>query len=216
MNLVFLGAPGAGKGTQANKVQELFGIPKISTGDMLRAARVQKTALGLQAETYMNAGKLVPDELVIALIAERLSQADCKKGYILDGFPRTVAQAKALKSNLEKQADKIDLVVNIVVDEESLVKRLTGRRQCEKCQQGYHLEFASPKTAGICDKCGGKLFQREDDQEATIRARLNVYREQTAPLVDFYTNENVLKVVNGDEAVENVFKAIVKIVKEVA
>lgn len=216
MNLVFLGAPGAGKGTQANKVQDIFGIPKISTGDMLRAARAQKTLLGLQAEAYMNAGKLVPDEVVIGLITERLAQVDCEKGYILDGFPRTVAQAKALKDNLGKASDKIDQVINIVVDEENLVKRLTGRRQCEKCQQGYHLEFATTKVAGICDKCGGKLFQREDDKEATIRARLNVYREQTAPLVDFYTQENILETVNGDEAVDHVFEAIVNIVKKVA
>lgn len=216
MNLVFLGAPGAGKGTQANKVQDLFGIPKISTGDMLRAARAQKTALGLQAETYMNAGKLVPDEVVIGLIGERLNQADCQKGYILDGFPRTVGQAKALKASLEGKGDKIDCVVNIVVDEESLVKRLTGRRQCEKCQQGYHLEFAPSLIEGICDKCGGKLFQRDDDKEATIRARLNVYREQTAPLVDFYKGENVLTMVNGDEAVQSVFDAIVTAVKKVA
>lgn len=216
MNLVFLGAPGAGKGTQANKVQDLFGIPKISTGDMLRAARAQKTALGLQAETYMNAGKLVPDEVVIGLIGERLNQADCQKGYILDGFPRTVGQAKALKASLEGKGDKIDCVVNIVVDEESLVKRLTGRRQCEKCQQGYHLEFAPSRIEGICDRCGGKLFQRDDDKEATIRARLNVYREQTAPLVDFYKGENVLTMVNGDEAVQSVFDAIVTAVKKVA
>ncbi len=216
MNLVFLGAPGAGKGTQATKVQELFGIPKISTGDMLRAARVQKTPLGLQAETYMNAGKLVPDEVVIGLIGERLAWGDCKKGYILDGFPRTVAQAKALKANLDEQGDKIDCVLNIVVDEESLVKRLTGRRQCEKCQQGYHLEFAPTLREGICDKCGGKLFQREDDKETTIRARLNVYREQTAPLVDFYKDENILTTVNGDELVDNVFNAIVSAVKKVA
>jgi len=216
VNLVFLGAPGAGKGTQANKVQELFGIPKISTGDMLRAARAQKTPLGLQAETFMNAGKLVPDEVVIGLIAERLTQTDCKRGYILDGFPRTVAQAKALKTNLEDHNDEIDCVVNIVVDEENLVKRLTGRRQCEKCQQGYHLEYAPPKVVGICDKCEGKLFQREDDQEATIRARLNVYREQTAPLVDFYSAEGLLKTVNGDEPVEKVFDAIVNAVKKVA
>ncbi len=216
MNLVFLGAPGAGKGTQANKLGELFGIPKISTGDMLRAARVHKTPLGLQAETYMNEGKLVPDDVVIALIAERLKQEDCKKGYILDGFPRTVAQAKALKENLLKQNDPLDCVVNIEVEEENLVKRLTGRRQCEKCQQGYHLEFAPPKVKGVCDKCGGKLFQREDDKEATIRARLNVYHEQTAPLVDFYTNEKIIKTVNGDEAVESVFEAIVNAVKKVA
>lgn len=213
MNLVFLGAPGAGKGTQATKLGEILGIPKISTGDMLRAARVQKTPLGLQAETFMNAGKLVPDELVIALIAERLKSEDCKQGYILDGFPRTVAQAKALKDNLSKQNESLDYVINIEVDEDSLVKRLTGRRQCEKCQQGYHLEFAAPKVAEICDKCGGKLFQREDDKESTIRARLNVYHDQTAPLVDYYTNEKILKTVNGDEAVEQVFEAIVKAVK---
>ncbi len=216
MNLVFLGAPGAGKGTQANKVQELFGIPKISTGDMLRAARAERTPLGLEAEKYMNAGKLVPDEVVIGLIAERLTQADCKNGYILDGFPRTVGQAQALKENLARKNEKIDCVVNITVDEESLIKRLTGRRQCEKCQQGYHLEFAAPKIAGICDKCGGKLFQREDDKEATIRERLSVYNKQTAPLVEFYTQEKVLKTVKGDEAVEDVFASIVNVLKKVA
>lgn len=215
MNLVFLGAPGAGKGTQATKVHELFGIPKISTGDMLRAAaRSQKTSLGIQAESFMNAGNLVPDEVVIGLISERLLQSDCKSGYILDGFPRTVAQAKSLKSNLEKHGDKINCVLNIEVDEEALVKRLTGRRQCEQCQQGYHLKYALPQKEGICDKCGGKLFQRQDDKEETIRARMNVYREQTAPLVDFYKNENILKTINGDETVQNVFEAIVNVVKK--
>lgn len=215
MNLVFLGAPGAGKGTQATKVHELFGIPKISTGDMLRAAaKNQKTPLAIQAEAFMNAGNLVPDEVVIGLISERLIQSDCKSGYILDGFPRTLAQAIALKSNLDKRGERIDCVLNIEVDEEGLVKRLTGRRQCEQCQQGYHLEFAPPLNEGICDKCGGKLFQRQDDKEETIRARMNVYREQTAPLVDFYKNENILKTVNGDETVQKVFEAIVNTVKK--
>jgi len=210
LNLILLGAPGAGKGTQAQKIQEFFHIPKISTGDMLRAARAAQTPLGLQAEAYMVAGKLVPDEVVIGLIQERLAQDDCKKGYILDGFPRTLPQAKALGEMLQVHGN-IDKVVNIEVNEDSLVKRLTGRRQCEKCSQGYHLEFAPSQKQGICDRCGGKLFQRNDDKEDTIRARLKVYQEMTAPLIEFYKKENVLKTISGSGTVDEIFKNIVDV-----
>jgi adenylate kinase len=215
LNLILLGAPGAGKGTQAMKLQELYHVPKLSTGDMLRAAQIAKTPLGMQAEKYMQAGKLVPDAIVIGLMKDRLVQEDCKKGYILDGFPRTVAQAQALKGMLQEQGKKIDRVVNIEVDEEELVKRLTGRRQCEKCEQGYHLQFAPPKKEGICDRCGGKLFQRDDDQEETIRARLAVYQEMTAPLVEFYRKEKLLETVEGEGSVDKIFDSIVEVLKKV-
>lgn len=215
MNLILLGAPGAGKGTQAKKIEERFRIPQISTGDMLRAARTAKTPLGLEAEKYMLAGKLVPDELVIRLIVERLGQKDSKKGYILDGFPRTVAQAKALQNTLDAQGSRLDRVVNIEVDEEDLVRRLTGRRQCASCQQGYHLLFAPPQKEGICDRCGGKLFQRDDDKEETIRARLKVYREMTAPLVDFYKKAGLLSTVRGERSMEEVFNSIVEVLKKI-
>ncbi len=208
MNLILLGAPGAGKGTQAQKIQDFFHIPKISTGDMLRAARVAQTPLGLLAESYMVAGKLVPDEVVIGLIQERLGQADCKQGYILDGFPRTLPQAQALAEMLKDQGS-IDKVVNIEVSEDSLVGRLTGRRQCEKCSQGYHLQFAPPQEEGICDRCKGKLFQRNDDKEDTIRARLKVYQEMTAPLIEFYKKENLLTTISGSGTVDEIFKNIV-------
>ncbi len=211
MNIILFGPPGAGKGTQSKKMEEKYHIPQISTGDMLRASRSAKTPLGLEAEKYMVAGKLVPDQVIIGLIEERLKQKDCEKGFILDGFPRTLAQAQSLKTTLEKQHRDLDGVINIEVEEEELIKRLTGRRQCEKCHQGYHLLFSPPQKKGVCDRCGGQLFQRNDDKEETIRQRLTVYQEQTAPLIDYYRKEGLLETVKGETSMERVFDSIVKI-----
>jgi len=214
LNVILLGPPGAGKGTQSKKIQERLKVPQISTGDMLRAARAAKTPLGLQAEGFMREGKLVPDELIIRLVEERLTQDDTQGGYILDGFPRTVAQAKALKESLKRKNGRIDRVVNIEVDEEELVRRLTGRRQCENCNQGYHLLFAPPKKEGICDRCGGKLFQRDDDKEETIRERLKVYKEMTEPLIAFYRNEGLLETVSGAGSVEQIFDSMIRVLEK--
>lgn len=212
MNLILLGAPGAGKGTQSKLLQEKLHIPQISTGDMLRAAKQAKTPLGLQAETFMNAGKLVPDEVVIGLIRERLADADTQDGFILDGFPRTVAQAEALGGLLKDLHRSLDAVVNLEVPEAELVERLTGRRTCGACGSGYHLRFSPPKQGGICDRCGGSLIQREDDQEATIRRRLKVYEEQTEPLVAYYKNTGLLRSFSGVGSTEDVFGRLAGIV----
>lgn len=213
MNLILLGAPGAGKGTQSKLLQEKWKIPQISTGDMLRAAKQAKTPLGLQAESYMNAGKLVPDEVVIGLIRERLAQPDTREGFILDGFPRTVAQAEALGALLKELNRSLGAVVNLAVPEAELVERLTGRRTCSKCGTGYHLHFSPPKREGVCDRCGGELIQREDDQEATIRKRLKVYEEQTAPLVDYYQRADLLRESAGIGTTEEVFGRLVGILE---
>jgi len=181
---------------------------------MLRSARAAKTKLGLEADQYMSSGKLVPDAVIIGLIEERLKNVDCSRGFILDGFPRTLPQAEALQKTLEKQKRNLERVVNIEVDEEDLVKRLTGRRQCEDCHQMYHVSLAPPKKDGVCDRCGGKLFQRDDDKEQTIRARLKVYREQTEPLIDYYRQANLLETVKGGASVEDVFNAIVNVLNE--
>lgn len=212
MNLILLGAPGAGKGTQSKLLQEKWNIPQISTGDMLRAAKQAKTALGLQAETFMNAGKLVPDEVVIGLIRERLAAPDTAKGFILDGFPRTVAQAEALGGLLKDLNRQLDAVVNLEVPEAELVERLTGRWTCSSCGTGFHLSFSPPKQEGVCDRCGGSLIQREDDQEATIRRRLKVYLEQTAPLVAYYERAGHLKSVPGIGSTDEVFGKLSSIV----
>ena len=208
MNIILLGAPGAGKGTQAKMLQEKFKIPQISTGDMLRAAKQARTPLGLEAEKYMNAGLLVPDQVVIGLIRERLKDKSTQSGYILDGFPRTVAQAEALARMLEEIGSQLDVVMSLEVNEEDLVKRLTGRRTCSQCGAGYHLEFSPPRQAGVCDQCGSPLIQREDDQEATIRHRLKVYQEQTAPLADYYQRHGILRRIPGTGRVQDVFQRL--------
>ncbi len=212
MNIILLGAPGAGKGTQAKMLEEKFNISQISTGDMLRAAKQAKTPLGLEAEKYMNAGKLVPDQVVIGLIRERLKQADNNKGYILDGFPRTVSQAEALTEMLRALGSKLDAVMSLEVSEEDLVHRLTGRRNCSQCGAGYHLQFSPPLHPGTCDRCGAPLIQREDDQEQTIRKRLKVYRDQTSPLVDYYLKQGILKKVPGTGSVTEVFDRLSSLV----
>ena len=201
MKLVFLGPPGAGKGTQASYVCEKLAIPHISTGDMLRSAIAHGTPTGLQAKVFMDAGKLVPDEVLIAMVRERLSAADCANGYLLDGFPRTVAQAEALKG-----ISAPDYAVNVDVPDEKLLARLTGRRVCAKCAGTFHVSQLNGAT--VCPVCGGELIQRKDDTPETITSRLNVYHTQTAPLIDFYAGEGNLITVDGDQAMDEVTKAI--------
>jgi len=213
MNVVLLGAPGAGKGTQARRLAEHLGLPPISTGDLLRAARSARSSLGQKAEKFMAEGKLVPDDLVIDLIRERLSGKDCLGGYILDGFPRTLRQAEVLDQNLLQNGAKIDRVVNLDVDPTELVKRLSGRRQCRGCGENFHVSFHPPKREGICDRCGGALFQREDDREEVIRKRLEVYQKETKPLVEYYRRKGNLKDVTGTGGLEEVFAAIVQALK---
>jgi len=213
MDLIFLGPPGAGKGTQAKMLVERYGIPQVSTGDILRAAVAEGTDLGKKAKEYMEAGKLVPDEVVIGIIEERLKQSDCEKGFILDGFPRTVPQAEALDKVLEKMGRKIDHVLTLDVPEEELIKRLTGRRTCKKCGAMYHTIFNPPKVEGVCDKCGGELYQRPDDNEETVRSRLSVYEQQTRPLIDFYEKKGLVRKIDGRGEIKEIFDQIVKILE---
>ncbi|MCD6255103.1 MAG: adenylate kinase [Deltaproteobacteria bacterium] len=213
MDLIFLGPPGAGKGTQAKMLVERYGIPQVSTGDILRAAVAEGTDLGKKAKEYMEAGKLVPDEVVIGIIEERLKQSDCEKGFILDGFPRTVPQAEALDKVLEKMGRKIDHVLTLDVPEEELIRRLTGRRTCKKCGAMYHIIFNPPKAEGVCDKCGGELYQRPDDNEETVRSRLSVYEQQTSPLIDFYEKKGLVRKIDGRGEIKEIFDQIVKILE---
>lgn len=205
MNLVLMGLPGAGKGTQADKIVEKYDIPHISTGDMFRAAMKEGTELGLQAKAFMDKGELVPDEVTIGIVRERLSKADCDKGFLLDGFPRTVAQAEALENMLEGMDKKIDYVINIDVDQDILMERLTGRRICKKCGATYHLVFNPPAVDGVCDRCGGELYQRADDNAETVQNRLDVNIKQTKPLLDFYETKGSLRNINGQQEIEKVF-----------
>lgn len=205
MRLVLLGAPGAGKGTQAKKLIEKYGIPQISTGDILRKAVSDGTPLGKEAKSYMDKGELVPDKVVIGLIEDRLKQADCKKGFILDGFPRNIAQAETLDGMLNNLNMPIDSALSVDVPKDDLMKRLTGRRTCKSCQQMYNVYFSPPKKDGVCDKCGGELFQRDDDKEETIRKRLDVYDAQTAPLMDYYKRKGILKSVMGVGSIDEIF-----------
>ena len=214
MNLIMLGPPGSGKGTQAKRLTERFGIPQISTGDILREAVKEGTPLGKEAKRYMDEGKLVPDEVVVGIVRERLKEPDCEKGFILDGFPRTVAQAEALDRILEEMGRKIDHVIDIEVSEDELLKRLTGRRTCKRCGAMYHIIFNPPKRDGICDQCGGELYQRDDDEEETIKARLKVYREQTAPLIDYYEKRGLLRRIEGSGKIEEIEERILKAIGE--
>jgi len=204
MNLILLGPPGVGKGTQAKLLIDRFGIPQISTGDILRAAVKELTPMGVKAKGFMDSGALVPDTVVIGIVEERLAQDDCTKGFILDGFPRTVAQADALKQVLSGLGRSIDHVVSLSVDQAELLKRLTGRRACSKCGAVYHIEFAPSRVGGVCDACSGELFQREDDKEATIMHRLAVYEEQTAPLIAYYAGSGLLCSVDGLGTVDGI------------
>jgi len=210
MNLILLGGPGAGKGTQAKKLIEKYQIPQISTGDILRAAVKEGTEMGKKAKEYMDAGKLVPDEVVIGIIRDRLAQPDCRKGFILDGFPRTVPQAEALDQVLADLKTQIDHVISIEVDEEELVTRLTGRRTCKNpdCGQMFHIKFNPPKKEGVCDKCGSELYQRDDDNEATVRSRLATYNQATKPLIDYYQAKGLLRTIKGVGSIDDIFTQI--------
>lgn len=208
MNLVLMGLPGAGKGTQAEQIVDKYHIPHISTGDMFRAAIKDNTELGLQAKSFMDKGELVPDEVTVGIVRERLLKDDCKNGFLLDGFPRTVAQAEALESILTDMNRKIDYVINIQVPEEILVERLTGRRICKSCGATYHLVFNPPKEAEVCDRCEGELYQRPDDNEETVQNRLNVNIKQTQPLLDFYNEKGYLRNINGEQDIDKVFSDI--------
>jgi adenylate kinase len=210
MRLVFLGAPGVGKGTQADKAVGQYRIRKISTGDLLREAVRNKTPLGLEAKEHMDQGRLVPDSVVIGLVRERLADPSHANGFILDGFPRTVPQAEALAKVLAERGLHLDRVINFQVSREEIVKRLSGRRSCPKCQATYHVEFAPSKSDGLCERCGEALVQRSDDQREAIEMRLRVYDEQTAPLITFYEKQRLLSNLNGAEAVETVYQNLVK------
>jgi adenylate kinase len=210
MNLILLGAPGSGKGTQAKFLVQKYSIPQISTGDILREEVKSGTVLGLKAKEYMDKGRLVPDGVVVGMVEERVKKGDCTAGFILDGFPRTVAQADALEGTLQRMKKALSRVILVNVDEDELVKRLTGRRVCEKCGAGYHVIFDSPKQEGVCDKCQGKLYQRDDDKESTIRNRLKVYNNQTAPLIEYYQKKQFLSVVDGMGSIEEIFGRISK------
>lgn len=208
MNIVLLGPPGAGKGTQAKRMIDEYGIPQISTGDMLRAALKAGTELGLEAKKYMDKGELVPDSVVVGLVKERIQEPDCAKGYMLDGFPRNVSQAETLDGMLSELGQKIDHVVSIEVPDEELVKRLTGRRTCRDCGAGYHVMFDPPKKDGVCDKCGGELYQRDDDNETTVKSRLEVYNSQTKPLIDYYEGQSKIRGVDGVGDMAEIFQRI--------
>lgn len=208
MNLIFMGPPGAGKGTQARQIAEKYGIPQLSTGDMLRAAVKAGTEVGLKAKEAMESGGLVTDEIVVGIIGDRISEADCANGFILDGFPRTVAQAEALDGMLKDRALKIDHVIDITADYEALVARITGRSTCSKCGEGYHNQHKAPKSAGVCDLCGGALTTRADDNEETVRNRLAVYDKQTAPVIGFYKDGGSFKTVDGMQSMDAVFKSL--------
>ena len=211
MKIIMLGAPGAGKGTQAKKIASKYEIPHISTGDIFRANIKNGTELGKKAKTYMDQGLLVPDDLVVDLIVDRVAADDCKNGYVLDGFPRTIPQAEALDAALAKLGEAMDYAINVEVPDENIVKRMSGRRACVACGATYHIEHIPPKTEGICDTCGKELILRDDDKPETVLKRLNVYHEQTQPLIDYYTGKGILKEVDGTKDMSEVFDEIVAI-----
>jgi adenylate kinase len=210
LRLILLGPPGAGKGTQASAIVEKYNIPHISTGDIFRANIKEKTELGKQIEEYLNKGLLVPDELVVSIVKDRISKEDCKNGFLLDGFPRTVAQAEALDEELKNMSLTIDKVINIQADKDLLIERIIGRRICRDCGATYHIKFSPTKKEGICDKCGGELYQREDDKLETVEKRIEVYTEQTKPLIDYYAKKGLLLNVDGTKDKKEVFEYIVK------
>ena len=214
MKIIMLGAPGAGKGTQAKKIAAKYGIPHISTGDIFRANIKEGTDLGKKAKTYMDQGLLVPDELVVDLVVDRLHQDDCKKGYVLDGFPRTIPQAESLDAALEKTGEKMEYAIDVNVPDENIINRMGGRRACVGCGATYHIVYNPTKVEGICDACGEKLILRDDDKPETVQKRLGVYHEQTQPLIDYYTKAGILKEVDGTVDMEEVFQNIVQILGE--
>jgi adenylate kinase len=213
VNIILMGLPGAGKGTQAERIVKEFDIPHISTGDMFRAAVKNETPLGLEAKSYMDKGLLVPDEIVIGIVRERLAMDDCAKGFLLDGFPRTVPQAEALTATLKELGREIDHVININVRREFLIERLTGRWICPICGASYHTLFNPPKEAGVCDKDGGKLFQRDDDKPEVVAQRLDVNIAQAQPLIDYYAEQGLLRNINGEQDIQVVFAEITSVLR---
>ena len=211
MKIIMLGAPGAGKGTQAKMIAEKYAIPHISTGDIFRANIKNGTELGKEAKKYMDQGKLVPDELTVKILLDRVAQPDCANGYVLDGFPRTIPQAEVLDKALRDLGDKIDYAINVDVPDENIVNRMGGRRACVGCGATYHIKYNAPKVENTCDTCGSDLIIRDDDKPETVQNRLSVYHEQTQPLIDFYEKQGVLKTVDGTVDMKDVFAAIVDI-----
>ena len=211
MKIIMLGAPGAGKGTQAKMIADKYAIPHISTGDIFRANIKNGTELGQKAKTYMDQGLLVPDELVVDLVVDRVKQDDCKNGYVLDGFPRTIPQAESLDAALAKLDEKIDYAINVEVPDENIIARMSGRRACVACGATYHIVHIPTKVEGICDRCGAELILRDDDKPETVKKRLDVYHDQTQPLIDYYTKSDVLVEVDGTQDMNDVFGAIVNI-----
>ena len=211
MKIIMLGAPGAGKGTQAKKIADKYQVPHISTGDIFRANIKNGTELGMKAKTYMDQGLLVPDELVVDLVVDRLGQEDCVNGCVLDGFPRTIPQAESLDAALAAKGEAIDYAIDVDVPDENIINRMSGRRACVACGATYHIVHIPTKVEGICDRCGEKLILRDDDKPETVKKRLDVYHAQTQPLIDYYTSKNVLKSVDGTQDMEDVFPAIVDI-----
>ena len=214
MKIIMLGAPGAGKGTQAKQIAAKFSIPHISTGDIFRANIKENTELGKKAKEYMDQGMLVPDSLTLELIMDRFTNADCANGYVLDGFPRTIPQAEALTKALADKNDAVDYAINVDVPDEAIVTRMSGRRACLACGGTYHIKFNPTKVEGICDACGGELVLRADDKPETVQKRLDVYHEQTQPLIDYYQTQNILKEVDGTLPLEDVFSAIIAILED--
>ncbi len=213
MKIIMLGAPGAGKGTQAHMIAEKYHLPHVSTGDIFRANIKNGTELGKEAKGYMDRGELVPDELTVRILLDRVAQDDCKNGYILDGFPRNIPQAEVLEKELEKLGDKIDVAIDMEVPDESIIRRMSGRRACVSCGATYHIVNVPPKKEGVCDVCGEALVLRDDDKEETVQKRLDVYHEQTQPLIDFYTKKGILKTVDGTQDMMDVFQTITKILE---
>ncbi len=211
MKIIMLGAPGAGKGTQAKMIADKYMLPHISTGDIFRANIKNGTELGMEAKKYMDQGQLVPDELTVKILLDRVAKEDCKNGYVLDGFPRTIPQAEVLDSELSKLGDKIDYAIDVDVPDENIINRMSGRRACLNCGATYHVVHVPPKKDGICDKCGSELILRDDDKAETVKNRLKVYHDQTQPLIDFYTEKGILKSVDGTKDMNDVFAAITAI-----
>ncbi len=214
MKIIMLGAPGAGKGTQAKLIADRYGVPHISTGDIFRANIKNGTELGIEAKRYMDQGLLVPDELTVKILLDRVANEDCSTGYVLDGFPRTIPQAEVLEKALAERNDQIDYAINVDVPDENIIHRMSGRRACLACGATYHIKHIPPKKEGICDRCGKELILRDDDKPETVKNRLDVYHEQTQPLIDFYTNKGILRTVDGTVDMKDVFAGIVNILGE--
>lgn len=214
MKIIMLGAPGAGKGSQASRIANEYHLPHISTGDIFRANLKEETELGKQAKSFMDKGELVPDDITIAMLLNRIHEEDCKNGYILDGFPRTIPQAEALTEALAKEGEKIDLALDVEAPDDLIIKRMGGRRTCPNCSAIYHIETLKPKKEGICDLCGAELMQRKDDNEETVKNRLKIYHEMTEPLISYYKKENVLEEIDGTENLDKVFETVKEIIKK--